>query len=126
MKKINIAEKFSLFDDLWTPKIIAQSNDQLVKLAKGDGKLVWHSHQHEDELFLVIKGQLTIQLRQNDSELAPVILNSGDMVVIPRGIEHCPMATTDTHFLMIEPATTEHTGTRQTEATVTLEEQTWI
>lgn len=121
MEKINIKEKFSLFNEHWTPKIIAESNSQLVKIAKGQGELVWHKHDNEDELFIVFKGQLTLQLREKN-----IILNEGEMFVVPKGVEHCPIAQEETHFLMIEPATTAHTGEHQTNATVSTEDQKWI
>lgn len=121
MKKITVAEKFTLFDEEWTPKIVAESNGQLVKLAKGSGELVWHSHENEDELFLVFKGQLTIKLRDRN-----IVLSPGEIFVVPKGVEHCPLAEPDTHFMMIEPASTEHTGKQKTDVTVTVEEQEWI
>ena len=121
MRKITVSEKFSLFDEQWTPKIIAESNGQLVKLAKGSGELVWHSHDNEDELFLVFKGRLTIKLRDGD-----IVLSPGEMFVVPRGVEHCPLAEPDTHFMMIEPASTQHTGTNRSEVTVEVEDQEWI
>ncbi|MCO7223573.1 cupin domain-containing protein [Pleionea sp. CnH1-48] len=121
MSAINLDEKFSLFNEHWTPKIVAESNGQLVKLAKGQGELVWHSHEHEDELFLVIKGQLTLRMKQGD-----VVLNPGEMYVVPKGVEHSPLATEETHFMMIEPASTAHTGTLKVDATVDIDEQDWI
>ena len=121
MSKININEKFSLFDEQWTPKVIAQANGQLVKIAKGTGELVWHKHDNEDELFIVFKGQLTLQLKSGD-----IVLNPGEMYVVPKGVEHCPKALADTHFLMIEPASTAHTGEIISEKTVPSSEQTWI
>ncbi len=121
MKKIKIKDKFALFDEVWTPKIIAESNEQLVKLAKGDGELVWHSHEDEDEIFIVFKGKLTLQFRDGD-----VVLNKGEMFVVPKGVEHCPLAEPDTHFMLIEPATTAHTGAIQSELTVTAKDQEWI
>jgi len=121
MKKINIAEKFDLFTEEWTPKVIAQSNGQLVKIAKGSGELVWHKHDNEDELFIVFKGQLTLQLRTGN-----IVLNEGEMYVVPKGVEHCPKAEPNTHFMMVEPATTAHTGEIQSEVTVSSEQQAWI
>lgn len=121
MDKIALAEKFSLFDEEWTPKIIAKSNGQLVKIAKGSGELVWHRHENEDELFLVWKGQLTLKLRDKQ-----IVLNPGEMYVVPKGIEHCPVAASDTHFMMIEPASTQHTGSDVTDMTVATDDQTWI
>ncbi|MCK8044098.1 cupin domain-containing protein [Shewanella sp. 1CM18E] len=121
MQKINIADKFNLFHEEWTPKVIAKSNGQLVKIAKGSGELVWHKHDNEDELFLVFKGQLTLQLRTGN-----IVLNPGEMYVVPKGVEHCPKAQDNTHFLMVEPASTAHTGDTQSELTVSSEQQKWI
>lgn len=121
LSKINISEKFGLFSDEWTPKVLAESNGQLVKIAKGTGELVWHTHDNEDELFIVFKGQLTLQLRNEC-----IVLNPGEMYVVPKGVEHCPKAEPDTHFMMIEPPSTAHTGERQSEVTVSLEKQEWI
>ncbi|NQY35646.1 MAG: cupin domain-containing protein [Alteromonadaceae bacterium] len=121
MKKINISDKFNLFTQEWTPKVLAESNGQLVKIAKGSGELVWHKHDNEDELFIVFKGQLTLQLRGGD-----VVLNEGEMYVVPKGVEHCPKALPDTHFMMIEPSSTAHTGDLDSEVTVSFEEQDWI
>jgi len=121
MNRINIDEKFELFTEEWTPKIIAESNGQLVKIAKGNGELVWHKHDNEDELFIVFKGQLTLQLRAED-----IILNAGEMYVVPKGVEHCPKALADTHFMMIEPSSTAHTGETVNEITVLSEQQEWI
>jgi quercetin dioxygenase-like cupin family protein len=121
MNKINIAEKFGLFDQQWTAKVISQSNGQLVKIAKGSGELVWHTHDNEDALFIVFKGQLTLQLRAKN-----IILNSGEMYVVPKGVEHCPKAHPDTHFMMIEPASTAHTGENLSERTVSADDQEWI
>ncbi|WP_432463595.1 cupin domain-containing protein [Agarivorans sp. QJM3NY_33] len=121
MSKITISHKFELFSEEWTPKVIAQSNGQLVKIAKGSGELVWHQHQHEDELFMVFKGHLTIQLRDKDIELGV-----GEMFVVPKGVEHCPRAEPDTHFMMIEPASTAHTGALKSDMTVAYADQEWI
>ncbi len=121
MEKIKVSEKFSLFSEEWTPKIIAESNGQLVKIAKGSGELVWHSHENEDELFMVFKGKLTIKLHDKNIDLHP-----GEMYVVPKGVEHCPLAEPDTHFMMIEPASTEHTGDKKSEVTVSVEDQEWI
>jgi len=121
LSKININEKFELFSQEWTPKVIAQSNGQLIKIAKATGELVWHKHDNEDELFLVIKGQLTLQLKSEN-----IVLNAGEMYIVPKGIEHCPKAAPDTHFMMIEPSTTMHTGELENELTVSSEKQEWI
>lgn len=121
MEKIKVSEKFALFSEEWTPKIIAESNGQLVKIAKGSGELVWHSHENEDELFFVFKGQLTIKLHDENITLLP-----GEMYVVPKGVEHCPLAEPDTHFMMIEPASTEHTGKNKSDVTVEMKDQEWI
>ena len=121
MSKISISEKFNLFTEEWTPKIIAECNGQLVKIAKGSGELVWHQHENEDELFIVFKGHLTLQLRDKNIELGV-----GEMFVVPKGVEHCPLAKVDTHFMMIEPSNTEHTGTLDSDVTVLTEDQEWI
>jgi len=121
MNKINIYKKFELFTEEWTPKIIATSNGQLVKIAKGSGELVWHKHDDEDELFIVFKGQLTLQLRSGD-----IVLNTDEMYVVPKGVEHCPKAEPDTHFMMVEPSSTAHTGEIQSEVTISSSKQVWI
>lgn len=121
MNKININEKFSLFSEEWTPKVIAESNGQLVKIAKGSGELVWHKHDNEDELFIVFKGQLALMMESGD-----ITLNSGEMYVVPKGVAHCPKAEADTHFMMIEPSSTAHTGEEKSSVTVSTEDQVWI
>ena len=98
MKKINIAEKFSLFNEYWTPKIIGDTNGQYVKLAKAKGDMIWHSHEHEDELFMIFKGELTIEFRDSEVKLGP-----GEMFIVPMGVEHRTLALEETHFMMIEP-----------------------
>ena len=121
MERINLAEKYALFDEHWTPKILAESNGQLVKIAKGLGEIVWHSHANEDELFLVIKGALTIRFRDREVALGP-----GELLVVPKGIEHAPYATEEAHILLIEPKSTAHTGAVVSEQTVPLDDQEWI
>ncbi|GAA6151100.1 cupin domain-containing protein [Pseudoteredinibacter isoporae] len=120
-KSVSLGEKFSLFDEHWSPKIIAECNGQLVKIAKGKGELVWHSHENEDELFFVHKGQLTLKLRDRE-----IVLNPGELFVVPKGVEHCPLAEEGTEILMFEPASTAHTGKEQTEQTVAQDKQPWI
>lgn len=121
MKKINLEQKFSQFQEHWSPKILGQANGQLIKIAKGKGELVWHSHENEDEVFLVIKGQLTLKMHEGD-----VVLGPGELYVVSKGMEHCPVANEETHFLMIEPASTAHTGEVDSEQTVAPEQQQWI
>ncbi|MET7369502.1 cupin domain-containing protein [Streptomyces sp. NPDC005566] len=103
---INLAHKLSLFSDLWTQKKIADLNDYEVKLAKLKGEFVWHSHEETDEMFLVVGGRLTIRLRETDD----VVLGPGDLFVVPRGVEHCPVAEEETAILLIEPAGVLNTG----------------
>ncbi|HEV2601467.1 MAG TPA: cupin domain-containing protein [Candidatus Babeliales bacterium] len=108
MKNITVTDpnqKLSTFSDLWSPKIIAELNESYIKLAKLKGEYVWHKHDNEDEMFLIIKGNLTIELR--DKTLS---LNPGQMVVIPKGVEHRPVASDEVHVMLIEPKTTLSTG----------------
>ena len=126
LSKINIADKFSLFDEHWTPKILAESNEQLVKIAKGEGKLVWHSHDNEDELFIVFKGCLKLHLRPEADIQETVELQTGELFVVPKGMQHCPEADSETHFMMLEPKSTQHTGEHQTQSTVSITDQEWI
>lgn len=105
MEKVNIAEKLSTFDDHWSPRIIGQLNGQEVKIAKVKGEFVWHDHAEEDEMFLIIKGTLKIEFRNKT-----VTLNEGEMLVIPKGVEHKPIAVEEVHLLLFEPASTKHTG----------------
>lgn len=122
MKQISLQEKFAKFADHWSPRIIGETNGQLVKLAKVQGEFVWHSHEHEDELFLVIKGKLVIEFRDgNKVELGP-----NEICIVPKGVEHKPMADEETQILLIEPATTEHTGKTVADIAVAREQQDWI
>ena len=113
MEKVNLSEKFSLFDEYWSPKIIGELNGQFVKLVKLKGEFVWHHHQAEDELFLVVRGRLAIKLRDKD-----VILEEGEFLIVPRGVEHKPVAEEEAHILLFEPKTTLNTGNVQDERTV--------
>ena len=113
MDKINLAHKFSMFDTPWQPKIIAELNDSYIKLAKLKGEFIWHHHDQEDELFVVIKGHLTIKLQTGD-----IHLNPGELVVIPKGVEHLPIAQEEVQVMLIEPKTTLNTGNIQNERTV--------
>jgi len=112
MEKVNLAQKFSLFDEHWSPKLVGELNEQYVKIAKLQGEFVWHQHEAEDELFLVIKGRLTIRLRDGD-----VVLEEGEFMIIPRGVEHKPVAESEAHVLMFEPKTTLNTGNVRDERT---------
>ena len=113
MDKVNIEDKFSQFDGHWQPKIVGELNGQYVKLAKLKGEFVWHQHEMEDEMFMVIKGQLLIKLRDRD-----VILNPGEFFIIPRGVEHIPMAEEEVQVMLFEPKSVINTGDVQDERTL--------
>lgn len=117
--KVNLKEKLSLFSAHWTPKIVGELNGQYVKLAKIKGEMVWHDHADEDEMFLVIKGNMTLNFRDGK-----VDLNEGEMYIVPRGVEHLPVAEEECHILLFEPKSTAHTGKVKSELTVN--EQDWI
>jgi len=112
MDKINLIQKFSLFNDYWQPKIIVELNDAYIKLVKLKGEFVWHQHATEDELFLVIKGRLRILLRDGEVNLEP-----GELVIIPRGVEHCPVAEEEAQVVLMESKTTLNTGEVQNDRT---------
>ena len=113
MNKVNIAEKFTQFNSYWDPKIVGELNGQYVKLVKLKDEFVWHHHEEEDELFLVIKGELTIKLRDGE-----IWLNEGEFYIIPKGIEHLPVAEKEVHVLLFEPKNTLNTGNTDSEKTV--------
>jgi len=112
MEKVNLANKFGLFQEYWSPKIAGELNDSYLKLAKLKGEFVWHHHEAEDELFLVVQGRLLIKLRDRD-----ILLDEGEFVIIPRGVEHCPVAEEEVHVLLLEPKSTVNTGNVQNERT---------
>ncbi len=118
MDVVNIAQKFSLFHEYWSPRIVGELNDMHVKLAKLKGEFVWHFHENEDELFLVVRGKLGIKLRDRD-----VWINEGEFVVIPKGVEHCPVADEEVWVMLIEPKSTLNTGEERNERTF---EAQWI
>ena len=113
MEKVNLTDKFNLFQDYWHPRIAGELNDSYIKLAKLKGEFVWHRHEAEDELFLVVKGRLLIKLRDRD-----IWLDDGEFVVIPKGVEHLPIAEDEVHVLLLEPKSTLNTGNVQNERTV--------
>ena len=113
LQKVEIAEKFALFDEPWSPRIVAELNDAYVKVVKLDGEFVWHHHDDEDELFWVVSGRLRMELRDGD-----VVLEPGELVVVPKGVEHRPVAEGETHVVLIEPKTTLNTGNVRDERTV--------
>ena len=115
---VTIQKKLSLFHEYWSPKIIGELNDSHIKVAKLLGEFVWHDHQEEDEMFLVIKGKLLIKLRDRNLHLS-----AGDFVVIPKGVEHRPVAKSEVHVLLIEPKTTVNTGSVRERRTVVRSER---
>jgi mannose-6-phosphate isomerase-like protein (cupin superfamily) len=113
MDKVNLREKFSLFPDHWSPKVVGELNGQHVKLVKFRGEFVWHHHDREDELFLVVAGRFRMDFRDRQ-----VWLEEGEFLIVPRGVEHRPVAEEEVHVLLFEPATTLNTGNIQDERTV--------
>lgn len=113
MDKVNLREKFARFQEHWSPKVAGELNGQQVKLAKLLGEFDWHHHDHEDELFLVVQGRLTLRLRDRE-----VTLEEGEFFIVPRGVEHQPVAEEEAHVLLFEPATTLNTGNLENQRTV--------
>jgi len=105
MEKVNLNEKFGLIHDYWNPRIAGELNNQHVKLAKFCGEFVWHHHEHEDEMFLVVTGRLLIRFRDKE-----ILLTEGEFLIVPRGVEHQPVALEETHVVLFEPKTTLNTG----------------
>jgi mannose-6-phosphate isomerase-like protein (cupin superfamily) len=118
MDKVNLAEKLARFTDLWSPKVVGRVNDFHVKLVKLQGEFVWHSHQVEDELFLVLHGALAMEFRDRT-----VVVEPGEFIIVPHGVEHRPVAQDEVHVLLLEPATTVNTGTAGGERTRAVE---WV
>ncbi len=118
IQAVDLSDKLARIEDLWTPKIVAQVNDTQVKLAKIQGTFDWHSHASEDEMFLVLEGRLKIEFRDGE-----VWLEKGQLYVVPRGVEHRPVAPEEVHIMLVEPAGTRNTGDRETDRTVEAE---WI
>lgn len=119
IQAVNLPHKFALFTDQWKPKIVAELNDSYVKIARVQGEFVWHHHENEDELFYVVKGTLTIRLREQQD----LLLREGELAVIPRGVEHMPVAEEEVWIMMLEPRTTTNTGNVTGERTTEAE---WI
>lgn len=119
MDKINLAEKFSLFSKHWDPKIVGSLNGQHVKLVKFKGPFVWHHHETEDELFLVVRGHFTMHFRDQSVEVA-----EGELIIVPHGVDHLPEAQEEVHVLLFEPASTINTGSAL--GAMTVEAPDWI
>ncbi|MBN2005306.1 MAG: cupin domain-containing protein [Anaerolineae bacterium] len=111
--EVNLANKLDLIQEHWSPKIVGELNDSYVKLAKLKGEFIWHHHENEDELFMVIKGVLVIKLRDRD-----LVIGEGEFAIIPKGVEHCPFAEDEVHVMLLEPKSTVNTGDVQNERTV--------
>jgi mannose-6-phosphate isomerase-like protein (cupin superfamily) len=118
IEKVNLSEKLALFDEHWSPRIVGEINDSHVKLVKLKGEFVWHKHDREDEMFLVLKGTLLMKLRDRE-----IKIEEGEFVIIPKGVEHLPVAEAETHVLLFEPKTTLNTGDIENERTVHSPEQ---
>lgn len=113
MEKVNITQKLKLFNDHWHPRIVGELNGQHIKLVKFNGAFVWHHHEHEDELFLVVKGKFCMEFRDRTVELV-----EGEFLIVPRGVEHRPIAEDEVHVLLFEPVSTLNTGSVHNELTV--------
>jgi mannose-6-phosphate isomerase-like protein (cupin superfamily) len=119
METVNLQAKLARVDEYWSPRIVGELNDTYVKVVKLRGEFVWHHHEAEDELFLVVEGRLRMQLRDGDRDLGP-----GELIIVPRGVEHCPRSLTDeVHVLLLEPKTTVNTGNVRNERTVEREQR---
>ena len=119
MEKVSLDQKFALFNEQWKPKIVGELNGQYVKLGKIEGSFVWHQHEKEDELFLVVKGDMRLEFPDST-----VDVGEGEFIIVPRGIQHRPVADKECHILIFEPASTLNTGNVKDEFTV--EEPEWI
>ena len=113
METVNLKDKFGKFQDYWNPRVIGEVNDCHVKAVKLKGEFIWHHHDNEDELFLVVKGTLRMKFRDREATI-----REGEFVIVPRGVEHCPVADEEVHIVLIEPRTTLNTGNIQNEQTV--------
>jgi mannose-6-phosphate isomerase-like protein (cupin superfamily) len=113
MEKINLAEKLAQVSDYWSPKIVGEVNDFHVKIVKFQGEFLWHHHENEDEMFLVVKGTMRMRFRERD-----VLVNEGEFIIVPRGVEHMPVAEGEVHVVLFEPKSTLNTGNVRNERTV--------
>jgi mannose-6-phosphate isomerase-like protein (cupin superfamily) len=113
MDKVNLLEKFGKFQEHWKPRIAGEVNDSLVKLVKFQGEFLWHHHEQEDEMFLVVKGRITMRFRDRD-----VVVGENEFIVVPRGVEHMPVAEQEAWVMLFEPRTTLNTGNVTSERTV--------
>lgn len=123
MKVVRLEEAFTQIPEYWSPRIAGEINDSHLKLVRLKGEFVWHHHDVEDELFLVVKGRLVIRVHESAGVDHELVINPGEFVVIPHGVEHCPFAEEEVHVLLLEPKTTLNTGDVQNERTV---EAAWL
>lgn len=114
---VNLAEKFSAIGEHWSPRIVGELNGQEVRLAKLKGEFIWHHHEHEDELFLVVHGQLVLRVRDDAGKEVSFTIKPGEFIIIPRGVEHLPVADDEVEVLLFEPASTLNTGQLRNERT---------
>lgn len=119
MNVVDLQEKFSLFNEYWKPKIVGELNGQYIKIAKLKGEFIWHKHENEDEMFMVIEGKLTIKLRDKD-----ILLRKGQFFIVPSGVEHMPVAEKECHVVLFEPKTAINTGNKKNDKTI--EDLEWI
>jgi mannose-6-phosphate isomerase-like protein (cupin superfamily) len=117
MQKLNLKEKLSLIDDHWNPRIAGELNGQYVKLVKFQGPFTWHHHDNEDELFMVVKGRFRMDYRDESNANQEVWIEEGEMIIVPHGVEHCPVAEEECHVLLFEPMSTLNTGNVQDQFT---------
>jgi mannose-6-phosphate isomerase-like protein (cupin superfamily) len=113
MNKINVAEKFSQINEMWSPKILGEVNDSYIKAVKVIGEFVWHHHDHEDEMFMVISGKLRMKFRDREEVVGP-----GEFIIVPRGVDHLPISDQETQVLLFEPKSTLNTGNVRNERTL--------
>ncbi len=118
MQKVRIAEKLASFQDHYKPKIVGELNGQMVKLVKFQGDFVWHHHDHEDEMFLVIQGSFRMDFREESGAERSIELREGEFLIVPHGVEHRPSAEREVHVMLFEPATTLNTGNVRNERTI--------
>jgi len=118
MEKINLPQKFACFSEHWSPKMVGELNNFAVKIVKVQGEFVWHHHDVEDELFFVVKGRLLMQVRETPELQRDIWVEEGELIIIPHGIEHHPVAEEETHLMLLEPTTTVNTGNVASERTV--------
>ena len=117
MDKVNLAQKFSLFHEHYSPKIVGEINESYVKVVKLQGEFVWHHHEDEDELFLVVSGELRMRFREKGAE-REITIRPGEFVIVPRGVDHLPSADEETHVVLLEPKSTLNTGNIRNERTM--------